>query len=78
MEFWDINAVTVMSNIFNEFAKYSLPFAACTKRKILDVWGESALFMSGKYDETWVGAACPPLTDAQFKQVRQSNIYIYI
>jgi len=74
LEFWDISAVAVMPNIFNDFAKFSLPFTACTKRKILDVWENSAVFMSGKYDETWIGAACPPLTDAQFKQVRQSII----
>ena len=59
---WDISKVTNMAGTFIP----TTSITSCSKRRIADAWKSNSAFASWSKD--WAADACPPLTDATFKQ----------
>jgi len=60
---WNIAKVTNMDHTFMGGA---LAITSCSKRQIADAWKSNSAFAT--WDTAWAADACPPLTDASFKQ----------
>ena len=61
---WDISKVTNMALTFNT----ATSLTSCNKRRIVDAWASSTVFVATSYDTDWASFTCPPQTDAQFKR----------
>ena len=59
---WNVAVATDFGNTFIEMS-----YDSCNKRKIADAWKSNTAFAS-KWVAVFAADACPPLTDAQFKQ----------
>jgi len=59
---WDIAKVTTMGSTFTS----ATSITSCSKRQIADVWKSNVAFAT--WNTAWTADACPPLTDATFKQ----------
>ena len=59
---WNIAKVTVMGGTFSS----PTSITPCSKRQIADAWKSNSAFAT--WGNAWAADACPPLTDASFKQ----------
>ena len=59
---WDVAKVTNMGNTFT----FATSITSCNKRLIADAWKSNSAFAT--WNTAWAADACPPLTDATFKQ----------
>ena len=59
---WNIAKVTDMSDTFTS----TTAITSCSKRQIADAWKSNSAFAT--WNTAWAADACPPLTDATFKQ----------
>jgi surface protein len=59
---WDVTKVTNMVYTFTP----ATSITSCIKRQIADAWKSNSAFTT--WNTAWAADACPPLTDAAFKQ----------
>ena len=59
---WDVTKATVMTATFTS----ATSITSCSKRRIADAWKSNSAFTT--WNTAWAADACPPLTDATFKQ----------
>ena len=61
---WSIAKVTTMDNTFYS----AMSLTSCNKRLMADAWNGNSQFKLEVWKQNWAADACPPLTDATFKQ----------
>jgi surface protein len=64
LDLWDTSSVTTLESTFYK----ATSLASCSKRKIVDVWRSSHVFVDTTYVTKWASETCSPLTDATFKE----------